>query len=251
MSSIAIEQQQSDKRTGAIVTVVFHILLAILFLFLGLKQPDPLPKDETIELVMEDMGGGGGSIAAATPGTPQPTPSTAPATAQPEDVATQDDSPVEQPKPVKQQPKPKPAPTTPAPPQPNPNALFTPSNTQPTTQTGPPGGSVAPGSTSSSGQGEFNYPGMFGKLTGRGMGALPSFIKENEERGSVYVEITVSPEGKVIKAEPMIKTGTNYTTTTSPRLWALAKRNALLLTFTPDPKANRDQIGFVVFKFEI
>ncbi|MBX2979960.1 MAG: hypothetical protein KF905_11750 [Flavobacteriales bacterium] len=248
MSSIAIEQQQSDKRTGAIVTVVFHILLAILFLFLGLKQPDPLPKDEPIELVMEDMGGGGGSIAAPTPGNPQPTPSTAPATAQPEDVATQDDSPVEQPKPVKPQPKPKPAPTTPAPPQPNPNALFTPSNTQPTTQTGPPGGSNPADRPGAGGTGSFHGKGFEGRLDGRGLSKTPSFGNDNTEAGKVAVDIRVDPTGKVVYAKGRLG---SPTTTTSSQLHRLAEGYARQFSFTANAGASNDQAGFIVFEFTL
>jgi outer membrane biosynthesis protein TonB len=146
MSAISIEQQKSDKRTGLIVTILFHVLLTLLFLFIGLQQPNPLPREEMIELVMEDMGGGGGSIAAEAPGTPQPAPAPTPAVVQPEEVATEEESPVAVPKPVKPQPKPDPKPVQPAPPKPNPNTLFTPSTQPATPQDGPPGGSSPPSS---------------------------------------------------------------------------------------------------------
>jgi len=65
MSSLTIQQEANDKRVGVIFTVVFHILLLVLFLYIGLQQPDPLPQEEGIELAFEDAGGltGGATVA--------------------------------------------------------------------------------------------------------------------------------------------------------------------------------------------
>ncbi len=246
MSAITIEQERNDKRTGAIFTILFHVVLLVLFLFFGLQQPDPLPKDEMIELVMEDMGGGGGSIAAATPGAPQPQPSTAPSPAQPEDVATEDESPVEQPKPVKPEPKPKPAPVTPAPPKPNPNALFTPSTSPAVPQEGPPGGSTPSTTPGAGGIGSFHGKGFEGRLDGRGLSKTPSFRNDNTESGKVAVDIRVDPSGKVIYAKGRIGTPT---TTTSRQLHTLAEGYARQFTFSANPGASNDQAGFIVFEF--
>lgn len=248
MSAITIEQKKSDKRTGAIATILFHVLLTLLFLFFGLQQPNPLPKEETIELVMEDMGGGGGSVAADTPGNPQPTPATAPAPAEPDEVATEDDSPVAVPKP-KPQPKPKPKPSEPTPPKPNPNALFTPSTTQPSTpQDGPPGGSNPSTSPGGGGIGSFHGTGFEGRLDGRGLAKTPSFRNDNTESGKVAVDIRVDPTGKVVYAKGRIGTPT---TTTSSQLHALAVAYAKQFTFSANPGASNDQAGFIVFDFRL
>lgn len=248
MSAITIEQQKSDKRTGAIFTIVLHVLLILLFLFVGLQQPNPLPKDEMIELVMEDMGGGGGSVAAETPGNPQPTPSATPTPVEPEEVATEDDSPIAVPKPVKPQPKPNPKPAEPKPPKPNPNALFTPSTTQPSTQVGPPGGSDPSASPGGGGLGSFHGTGFEGRLDGRGLANTPSFRNDNTESGKVAVDIRVDPTGKVVYAKGRIGTPT---TTTSSQLHALAVAYAKQFTFSANPGASNDQAGFIVFDFRL
>jgi hypothetical protein len=59
---------------GVIFTVVFHILLLVLFLYIGLQQPDPLPQEEGIELAFEDAGGLTGGATVAQPATSQPPP---------------------------------------------------------------------------------------------------------------------------------------------------------------------------------
>lgn len=248
MSAISIDQQKNDKRTSAIVTIVFHVLLILLFLFVGLQQPNPLPKDETIELVMEDMGGGGGSIAADTPGNPQPTPSAAPAPVEPDEVATEDESPVVVPKPVKPKPKPNPKPAEPKPPKPNPNALFTPSATAPTTQTGPPGGGPPGPTPGAGGIGSFHGSGFEGRLDGRGLARTPNFGNDNTESGKVAVDIRVDPTGKVIYAKGRIG---SPTTTTSSQLHALAVAYAKQFNFSATPGASNDQAGFIVFDFRL
>jgi len=248
MSAITIEQRKSDKRTGAIFTILFHVLLTLLFLFFGLQQPNPLPKDEMIELVMEDMGGGGGSIAADSPGNPQPTPAAAPAPVEPDEVATEDDSPVVVPKPTKPKPKPTPKPAEPAPPKPNPNALFTPSTTQPSPQDGPPGGSQPSTSPGGGGIGSFHGKGFEGRLDGRGLANTPSFRNDNTESGKVAVDIRVDPTGKVVYAKGRIGTPT---TTTSSQLHAMAVAYAKQFTFSANPGASNDQAGFIVFDFRL
>lgn len=248
MSAITIDQQKHDKRTSAIVTIVFHVLLILLFLFVGLQQPNPLPKEEMIELVMEDMGGGGGSIAADTPGNPQPTPSAAPTPVEPDEVATEDESPVVVPKPVKPKPKPNPKPAEPTPPKPNPNALFTPSATAPTTQTGPAGGGPAGATPGAGGLGNFHGAGFEGQLSGRGLANKPSFRNDNTESGKVAVDIRVDPTGKVVYAKGRIG---SPTTTTSSQLHSLAVAYAKQFSFSANPGASNDQAGFIVFDFRL
>lgn len=245
MSSIVIEQREKDRRTGAIVTVLFHVLLAILFLFIGLRQPDPLPQEHHIELVMEDMGGGGGSISAPQPGTPQPQPAPSPVVEQPEEVATEDESPVEMPKP-KPQPKPKPVPAEPEPPKPNPSALFSPSTTPAPSETGTPGGSQPSTQPGQGGIGAFHGKGFEGRLDGRGLAKTPSFGNENTEAGKVAVDIRVDPGGKVVWAKGRLD---RPTTTTSAQLHALAVKYAKEFTFTANPGATTDQAGYIVFEF--
>ncbi|MBP7407343.1 MAG: TonB family protein [Flavobacteriales bacterium] len=108
MSTIVIQQRRSDRTTSAIITTVLHVLLGILFLFIGMKQFDPPIPEQMVELVMEDSGGdaGGGASQPETGG--QPT--TAEESGEPEDVATDEESDVEVIKPPAPKPVTKPVP---------------------------------------------------------------------------------------------------------------------------------------------
>lgn len=246
MSSIAIDQQQRDRRTGAIGTVVVHVLLLLLFLLIGLDQPHPLPEEYHIELVMEDAGGGGAILPAAPD--PQPASAAAPVPVEetPEPVATQAESPVAVPKPEKPEPDPKPA--EPAPRTPNRDALFAPSNTP----SAPSSGTTGPGSTSSTsgggggGIGSFHGQGFEGRLDGRGLARTPSFRNDNTEAGKVAVDIRVDPTGTVVYAKGRLD---RPTTTTSSQLHRLAEGYAREFRFSANPGATTDQAGFIVFEF--
>src|SRR5687768_7203139 len=112
MSTLVLEQQR-DRRTSAIITVVFHIVLIVLFLLFGLQQPDPLPEETGIEVAMADFGTsltGSGNIETPNPGEQESSAAAVNAAQEtPEEVATDDESDVEVTKPEK--PK-KPTPVT-------------------------------------------------------------------------------------------------------------------------------------------
>jgi periplasmic protein TonB len=55
MSTLAL-QKERNQRIGVIVTLLFHILLIIFFLFFGLNQPDPIPHEHQLEVAMVDFG---------------------------------------------------------------------------------------------------------------------------------------------------------------------------------------------------
>lgn len=247
MSSITVQQQQNDRRTGAVATIVLHIIMVLLFLFFGLQQPDPLPEEEMVELVFEDAGGLSGGDPDPNPGNPQEsaTPVTAPA--EPEEVATEDDGPVEVPKPVKPQPKPTPKPETPKPPKPNPNALFTPSTSPSTTPSdGPPGGNDKPGDKPGGGGiGSFSGKGFNGRLEGRGFMKGPSISEKPTEGGKVALDIFVDRSGKVTR----VTFNLDRSTTTSQVLFNLAKKAALQCTFSAKPDGPAEQKGEMTFVF--
>jgi len=246
MSSISIQQQQNDRRTGIISTVVLHVLLVLLFLFFGLSQPNPLPEEMGIELAFEDAGGLTGGSPDPTPGSPQETatPVTAPET--PEEVATDDNSEVEVTKPVKPTPKPTPKPAEPKPPKPNPNALFNPS-TNPSTnpKTGPPGGGPPGEKPGEGGVGNFHGKGFEGKLAGRGLMRGPSISEKPTEGGKVALDIFVDRTGKVTR----VAFNLDRSTTTSQVLFNLAKKAALQCTFSAKPDGAAEQKGEMTFVF--
>lgn len=250
MSSITVQQQQNDRRTGAVATIVLHIIMVLLFLFFGLQQPDPLPEEEMVELVFEDAGGLSGGDPDPNPGNPQEsaTPVTAPA--EPEEVATEDDGPVEVPKPVKPQPKPTPKPETPKPPKPNPNALFTPSTSPSTAPSdGPPGGNNTPGDKPGGGGiGSFSGKGFNGRLEGRGFMKGPNISDRPpiDRRTVVALFITVDRQGRVTNARENL----NKSNTTRVDLFNISKKGAMEMLFSAKPDGPFEQQGEITFVFE-
>lgn len=243
MSTIVIEQQQRDRRTGMIVSGTLHALILILFLFIGLSQPDPLPEEEGIELAFEEAGGLSGGDPATDPGSPQ-APSESDATpASPEDVATEEESEVEAPKPVKPVKKPDPAPK---PRKPNPNTLFNPSGNPNDNSNDDPGGNnqnaTNPGD---GGTGTFRGAGFEGRLAGRGLSRGPSINERPNEGGKVALDIFVDREGKVTR----VAFNLDRSTTTSQVLFNLAKKAAMQCTFTAKPNGPAEQKGEMTFVF--
>ena len=246
MNSVVIHQQENDRRTGVIVTVLLHVVMFLLFLFFGLSQPNPLPEEQGIELVFEDAGGLTGGDPDPNPGSPQESANPVTAPAQPEDVATDEASEVEMPKPVKPQPKPNPKPAEPKPPKANPNALFNPS-TNPSTNptTGPPGGGAPGTQPGEGGMGSFHGKGFEGKLAGRGLMRGPSISEKPTEGGKVALDIFVDRTGKVTR----VALNLDRSTTTSQVLFNLAKKAALQCTFSAKPDGAAEQKGEMAFVF--
>jgi hypothetical protein len=244
MSTVAIEHPQ-DKRTGAIVTIVLHALVLILFMLFGLTQPNPLPEDEGIELSFEEAGGLTGGAEIPDPGTPPPSAATTTAPVTPEDVATEEESPVELPKPVTPAPKPNPKPAEVQPPKPNPNALFNPSSNPSENQTGPPGGGPTGDRPGDGGAGSFHGTGFEGKLGGRGLSVGPRFTDKPQEEGRVALNIFVDRQGNVVRVTQNL----DKSTTTSQVLFNMAKKAAMQCKFSVKADAAAEQKGEMIFTF--
>lgn len=247
MSSITLKQEANDKRTGVIITIVFHILLLILFLFIGLTQPDPLPKDEAIELSFEDAGGLTGGTTTAQPTTSQPPPTAAEPTPANEEVATDVESEVAIPKPVKPTPpKPKPEPAKPQPRKPDPNSLFAPSSTPSNSSAPAQSGGGPPSNTpGDGGSGTFKGKAFEGRLAGRGLVRGPNISEKPTEAGKVALDIFVDRSGKVTH----VAMNLDRSTTTSQVLFNLAKKAAMQCTFSPKPDGPAEQKGDMTFIF--
>ena len=245
MSSLTIQQEANDKRGGVIFTVVFHILLLVLFLYIGLQQPDPLPQEEGIELAFEDAGGLTGGATVAQPATSQPPPTPAePTPTTSEEVATDEASEVAVPKPVK--PKPKPEPAKPQPRKPDPNSLFSPSSTPNSSSSSAQNGGGPPSTTpGDGGSGNFKGKAFEGRLAGRGLMRGPNLSEKPTEAGKVALDIFVDRTGHVTHAAFNI----DGSTTTSQTLINLAKKAALQCTFSPKPDGPAEQKGDMTFIF--
>lgn len=83
------------------------------------------------------------------------------------------------------------------------------------------------------------------KLNGRSSKKLPKPANTHTEQGKVVVTITVDQQGNVIKANP----GAKGTTTSSQKLWKLAKDAALKAKFDINPGAPAEQKGTITYSF--
>lgn len=82
-------------------------------------------------------------------------------------------------------------------------------------------------------------------LTGRNTKALPKPAYNSQEEGKVVVDVTVDKFGNVIKAIPGVK----GTTTSDKKLWESAKKAALDAKFTAKSDAPEEQKGTITYHF--
>jgi len=82
-------------------------------------------------------------------------------------------------------------------------------------------------------------------LTGRKTRALPKPTYNSQEEGKVVVDVTVDKYGNVIKAI----SGVKGTTTSDKTLWVAAKKAALEAKFTEKPDAPEEQKGTITYHF--
>ncbi|MCA1750704.1 MAG: hypothetical protein ABR572_00035 [Cryomorphaceae bacterium] len=266
-------EEKKRKRKAAVIAVLFHVLITVLFLFFGLKQPVPLPEQQgaSIEFGWDDTG------SMADLQAPQPVaapvqeakPETAPEVQ--EEVATEDDSEVavpaaeeEKPKPVKKpDPKPEPKPTE----KPKPDPKPEPAEEKPQIsdelkkamesfgkpgegtkgETGGEGSQGDPQGTE--GQGALGGGAGAWQLDGRSM--LPGYgtkISDTKEEGIVVLNITVDKSGKVTGATPNLR----ESTTTSQYLINMAINDVKSnFRFNADPNAAFEQRGKVKYVFRL
>jgi outer membrane biosynthesis protein TonB len=264
MSTLALERER-DRRTGMIGTIIFHVLLTILFLFFGLQQPDPLPRETGIEIAMADFGTsltGSGNTETPNPGRQQATAAPVPETRDtPEEVATDELSEVviakpETPKKPKPEttPKPKPVPEKPKEPTID-NKLAEALNTWGQKgggggqgQSSEPGNEGIPSGTPGGVVSSMSGEGWSVTLGGRGLVKGPNITdRPNIERRSVVVvNIMVDREGKVINVSDNL----SKSNTTSQVLFNIAKKAARQATFTAKPDGPPEQRGEMTFIFD-
>src|SRR5690554_4248645 len=119
---MAEQTEKNRKRKAVIVTVVFHVAAILLFLFFGLKQPNPLPEEQgaSIEFGWDEAASGNFVADVQTPDPAEQQvqeqavePVQAEETPE-EEVATDETSEIAVPK-EEEKPKPKPKPEKPTP----------------------------------------------------------------------------------------------------------------------------------------
>jgi hypothetical protein len=259
-------EEKKRKTKAVIVTIVFHAIALILFIFFGLTQPNPLPEDAgaSVEFGWEEDAGGP-DIVSPTQQIEQPEPVT---NSEPEvadevveEVAQESESEIAVPKPQEEKPKPveEEKPEKPAEkPKPKPTISDELSNAlESLNQTSNPGS----GQGETTGDGDQGNPdgtdgdGMIGsgsgswQLDGRSM--LPGYgtkITTTKEEGIVVLNIWVDKNGKVTKVQPNLR----ESNTTSQYLINLAKNDVLNnFKFNGDPDAAISQRGKVRYVFQL
>jgi hypothetical protein len=249
--------KEKNNRAGLIGTILFHALLLVLFLFVGMTYPDPPPPEEGITINFGNSEDGMGdnpteelseSESESNEATNNTASSSSPAEQQ---ILTQNTTPTV-----------------------NVNATTT-TTTQTTNttqnstsqnlsealnafnnsggqsgnegETGNPGnqGSLEgdPNSNNYTGGGVGN--GVTYSLSGRNLLSMPKIEDNSQEQGKVVVDIVVDKYGKVIKATP----GGRGSTTTSPILYKKAVDAALKTKFNAKAELVADQKGQMTFVF--
>jgi len=246
--------QDRDKRNGAIATILFHILLAIFFILFGLQQPNPLPEEVGVEMMLADYGftdSGSGEVETESREQVQPTPEPEPTQSEvvtptaTEEVATQTESEVSVPESTEEPVEEKPA-------EPTISAELQRLLDQASFSGGSPGegptddpGNQGIESGNPEGMGTFDGTGIGYDLGHRGHMKGPDVIKEHKEEGKVVLNIYVDRKGKVIRTTPYLA----GSTTTSQALFNLASKMAKSAVFKSDANAPPEQKGKMTFVF--
>lgn len=249
-----------DRRNSMIATMVVHAALLVLFLYVGLKEPDPRPKEEMLVVAsMADWGvsdTGSGEVETDNPGETETTTAT---TSQddPLDVATDEANDVEVVKPPKPVTKPKdPKPATEKPKEQVSSGLnnamnaWKKPNKDGEGSEGQTGTGLNEGNPNGNKDGIGTFGGDWGSLTiggGRSPNGKPRFTNDHTEEGKVVLRFYIDRNGKVTRAEPIL----SESTTTSTQLFAKAKKALMEMTFSADPKAPAEQQGKVSMRFTL
>ena len=251
---------KKHKRKGLYGTLLFHALLLLSFLFMGLTYTIPPPQEEgiTINFGFDDFGGGDIQTEKIieelqenvesveeinTPEvieTPTQTLEDAP-TIKAEDKAK------------KENPTEKVEEKEDLQPEVNTRALYTgkkinhSKGEEETIVNGDQGSEDGDSNVSTRNEGGIGTNGITFNLGGRTVSELKKPIYKSQDQGTVVVTIRVNRYGKVINATP----GAKGSTTTNGYLYARAKEAAIKTTFDAKPNAPEVQIGTIVYNFRL
>ncbi len=270
-------QVKKDEIKGLLGTIIFHILVVLVLLFMALRTPLPLPAEGGVEVNLGNSDQG--------MGTEQPREISAPAAAsppvtqqqKPDELLTDDteeEAPAIEPKkerkpePVKEQPKPVVKKETPPEPQQkvDPRAMFPGKGSTGKNQgqggnegiTGKPGDQGNPFGTpdatgyegtggSGNGIGSGIGDGVSFNLSGRTSRSIPKPSTNFRESGIVVVTIYVDRNGNVTRATP----GARGSTTSNKQLFDLAATAARKAKFSANENAAAEQKGTITYIFEL
>ena len=268
--------EKKNRRKALISTLVVHLGLLILFLFVGLTYYDPKPEDGILINFGNSETGLGQEYQTPTNSSPQPQQSQT--EVQESDVLTQDveDAPTiqaqEDPKPIEKKKEQKPNDSQTEKPETRPEEIKDP-EPQPSdelqkmldlTKNSKSGGEGISESGGDQGRedGDPNsnsYSGNGGGGSGDGnylLGNRQALQKPKPnypctEEGRVVVKIYVDKNGKVVRAVAGERVpGGSASTTTSTCLYEQARRAAMKTTWQPDRDAADQQSGYIIYNFK-
>lgn len=253
--------QDKNKRRGLIGTIVFHLVLLLIFLFTGLVIPVPMPEEEGLPVELDlgntDFGSGdkqpqSTSEPEVTEPITEPEPVEAAPTETVEEVATQDEvsdmttpavKPVE--KPVEKKPeldeRLKKVISS------NPFQTEQDNDSKEQGSTDQPGdhGKADGSPTGDALQGDKTGGGISYNLGGRGFKGAPPIQGNMQESGKIVVDIIVDRLGNVIRVTP----GGRGSTINNNELVKKAVEAARKAKFTPKADAPEEQKGTLTFEF--
>lgn len=246
------EKDTKNRVISLISTIVFHILVVVLLMAIGLKYPDPPPPELGVEMDMGSLTDYGNAFAGELGGSDAANPIHEVPNSE-DDIISQDteDSPITSKKTDKKTTKEnikteKPKETQEAI---NPNALFQKGKVKNT------GSGEGEGKGSGRGDGEDGGGGTGNdntgsgtsfSLKGRGAKSLSLPSSRTNDVGSVVVTITVDREGNVIRAVA----GARGTTIDNKSLWRHCEYAASQSKFSANPNATFEQKGTITYKFQ-
>ena len=248
--------KNKGKKKALMGTIMFHLLLLLCFIFMGLKYQNPPPAEKgiAINFGFDDFGSGD-----TEPSISEPTETKVVPVESTDDISTQD---VEEVSVVKEKPKVttiKPTETTEVTEDKkeekvvNTKALYPGKKEKNSTSQGVSSGvgnqgseNGNPDANSYTGGGN-GYDGIAFNLGGRTISEVKKPIYDSQAQGKVVVTIRVNQKGKVISANP----GAKGSTTTNAYLYSKAKEAALKTTFKPKTDAPKVQIGTIIYHFKL
>ncbi|MBL4707397.1 MAG: energy transducer TonB [Flavobacteriales bacterium] len=256
------QNEGKNKRTGLVISIVFHSLLVLIFAFYGLTYLDPPPEEEGITINFGTSNDGMVSELNNAPNEAENIPTETevtepdPVETVEEEIITQniEEAPsVDQKKeekkevvePVEKKEEPKPN-----------KKLLNALNKLKNKQTEQRGGDGITGKQGDQGDinGDPNSKNYVGagsgngisfNLSGRSMKNAPKINDNSQEEGTVVVDIIVDKYGKVLRANP----GARGSNTTSGILYKKAREAALKAKFNANPDIAEEQKGTMTFVF--
>jgi TonB family protein len=251
-------KQNKDKKKALMGTIMFHLLLLLCFVFMGLKYQNPPPAEEGIAINFGFDNFGSGevepSIEQAAETKVEEIESTTQVNTQDiEEISISKEKPKEKKnenslkEEVKKEEKEEEKVV-------NTKALYTGkkisinSSSQGVSQgNGNQGNENGNPDANSYIGGGNGYDGIAFNLGGRTISEVKKPIYDSQAQGKVVVSIRVNKNGRVISANP----GAKGSTTTNAYLYSKAKEAALKTTFKPKTDAPDVQIGTIIYHFKL